>query len=148
MIKQSSLSTNRRRCCNRFRTLSALHHHSQGFPFSGEYQCEDEPARPREVSLSEPGEPHVEDSIGSSEVWEVLKTMLPDPCEQRVAYLPFHCGLKPREIVRFCPQEWSSVSEIYGLRRTIIEPFLRNQINCDGDSASRVQPVQASPLNS
>ena len=86
-------------------------------------------ARPREVSLpepGEPGEPHVEDSIESSEVWEVLKTMLPNPREQRVAYLLFHCGLKPREIIRFCPQEWSSVGEIYGLRRTIMERFLRN----------------------
>ena len=84
---------------------------------------------PREVSLpepGEPGEPHVEESTESSEVWEVLKTMLPNPREQRVAYLLFYCGLKPREMVRFYPQEWSSVCEIYGLRRTIMERLLRN----------------------
>jgi hypothetical protein len=82
--------------------------------------------RPKEVSWPEPGESQVEDSAVSSEVFEVLKTMLPNPREQRVAYLLFHCGLKPREIVRLCPQEWSSVGEIYGLRRTIIERILRN----------------------
>jgi DNA-directed RNA polymerase specialized sigma24 family protein len=86
-------------------------------------------ARPREVSLpgpGEPGEPQAEDSTESSDVWEVLQTMLSNPREQRVAYLLFHCGLKPREIVRLCPQEWSSTGEIYGLRRTIMERLLRN----------------------
>ena len=86
-------------------------------------------ARPREVALPEPGEaeePYVEDSTDSSEVWEVLQAMLPNPREQRVAYLLFHCGLKPREIVSWFPQEWSSVREIYRLRRTIMERFLRN----------------------
>jgi DNA-directed RNA polymerase specialized sigma24 family protein len=86
-------------------------------------------ARPREVSLpepGEPGEPQVEESSESSEVWEVLKTMLPNPREQRVAYLLFYCGLKPREIVRLCPQEWCTVYEIYRLRRTIMERLLRN----------------------
>jgi len=28
--------------------------------------------------------------------------------------------------VRLCPQEWSAVGEIYGLRRTIMERILRN----------------------
>ncbi len=86
-------------------------------------------ALPREVSLpepGEPGEPYVEESTESSEVWEVLKTMLLNPREQRVAYLFFYCGLKPREIMRFCPQQWSSVYEIYRLRRTIMERLLRN----------------------
>ena len=86
-------------------------------------------ARPREVPLpgpGEPGEPHVEDSSERSEVWEVLQTMLSNPREQRIAYLLFHCGLKPREIVRYCPQEWRSVGEIYALRRIIMERLLRN----------------------
>jgi len=81
-------------------------------------------ARPREVSLPEPGEPSVAHRIESKEVWEVLKTMLPTPREQRIAYLLFHCGLGPSEIVRLCPQEWSSVGEISALRRTIMERFL------------------------
>ncbi len=46
--------------------------------------------------------------------------------EQQLAYLLYHCGLKPREIVHFCPQEWSDVQEIYRLRRNILERVLRN----------------------
>ena len=86
-------------------------------------------ARPGEVPLSgpgEPGEPLVEDDTENSEVWESLHMLLINPREQRVAYLLFYCGLKPREIIRFCPQEWSDVQEIYRLRRNIIERLLRN----------------------
>jgi hypothetical protein len=85
--------------------------------------------RPGEISLpesGEPGEPLVEDSTDNSEVWESLRMILSNPREQRVAYLLFHCGLKPREIIRFCPQEWSDVQEIYRLRRAIMERVLRN----------------------
>ena len=86
-------------------------------------------ARPREVILpgpGEPGEPYMEDVNDSSEVWETLQTMLPDEREQRLAYLLFHCGLKSREIMRFCPQEFSDVQEIYRMRRSIVERLLRN----------------------
>jgi hypothetical protein len=86
-------------------------------------------ARPREVPLpgpGEPGEPLVEESSDDSEVWDILHMILSDPREQRVAYLLFHCGLKPREIVRFRSQEWGDVQEIYRLRRTIMERVLRN----------------------
>ncbi|HXZ04860.1 MAG TPA: hypothetical protein VEH81_08505 [Ktedonobacteraceae bacterium] len=86
-------------------------------------------ARTREVSLpepGEPGEPYIEDVTSSCEVWEVIQSMLPDKREQRLAYLLFYCGLKAREIVRYLPQEWSDVHEIYRLRRSITERLLRN----------------------
>ncbi|HEX9130730.1 MAG TPA: hypothetical protein VF844_00410 [Ktedonobacteraceae bacterium] len=86
-------------------------------------------ARSSEVSLPEPGdpgEPYMEDVTCGSEVWEILQTMLPGGREQRLAYLLFHCGLKPREIVRFCPQQFSNIREIYHLRRCIMERLLRN----------------------
>jgi hypothetical protein len=85
--------------------------------------------RPGEVSLQEslePGEPVVENGSEKRDVWDILQTMLSDTREQRLAYLLFHCGLKPREIVRFCPEEWSDVQEIYRLRRRIMERVLRN----------------------
>ena len=68
----------------------------------------------------------MEDSIDSSEVWDILHMILSEPREQRLAYLLFHCGLKPREIVWFCPQEWSDVQEIYRLRRTMMVRLFRN----------------------
>ena len=86
-------------------------------------------ARPAEVSLPGPGEPReprVEDNTENSEVWQILHMILSNPREQRLAYLLFHCGLKPREIMRFCPLEWSDVQEIYRLRRAIMERVLRN----------------------
>jgi non-ribosomal peptide synthetase component F len=73
-----------------------------------------------------PAEPQVEDQIDSSEVWEILQALLPNRREQRLAYLLYHCGLGPREIVHCCPQEWSDVQEIYRLRRNILERVLNN----------------------
>ncbi len=86
-------------------------------------------SRPKEVPLpepGEPGEPFTEEKADRSEVWEILQTMLPNQRELRLAYLLYHCGLKPREIVRFCPQEWSDVQEIYRLRRNILDRLMRN----------------------
>lgn len=86
-------------------------------------------ARPKEIPLplpGEPWEPKVEDQADSSEVWEILQSLLPNLRQQRLAYLLYHCGLKPREILHFCPQEWSDVQEIYRLQRNIIERVLRN----------------------
>jgi hypothetical protein len=86
-------------------------------------------ARPREISLpepGEPGEPHMEDVTFSSEVWDILKTLLSNPREVRLAYLLFFCGLKSREVVQVCPHEFDDVREVYGLRRAIMERVLRN----------------------
>ena len=70
-----------------------------------------------------------ENSAESSEVWELLKTVLSNAREQRLAYLLFHCGLKPREIVRFCPREFSDIQEIYRLRCSLMARLL-----CNADS--------------
>jgi hypothetical protein len=86
-------------------------------------------ARPGEVSLpgpGEPGEPFVEDNTENSEIWESLHMILSNPREQRLAYLFFHCGLGPGEIIRFCSQEWGDVQEIYRLRRNIMERLVSN----------------------
>ena len=68
----------------------------------------------------------MEDTSDSSELWEMLRSMLSEQREQRLAYLFFHCGLGPREIVRFCPQEFRDIHEIYRLRRRMMERLLRN----------------------
>lgn len=86
-------------------------------------------SRPREIPLpepDEPGEPIAEDQDDSRELWEVFQRLLSDKRQQRVAYLIFHCGLKPREIVQFCAQEFIDVEEVYRLRRNIFERLLRN----------------------
>jgi len=83
-------------------------------------------SRPRAVSRPGTGEPHVEDYLGSRETWDMLQTLMPGQRERRLAYLLYHCGLKPREIVRCCPQEWSDVQEISRLRHIILERLLRH----------------------
>ncbi|GCE14039.1 hypothetical protein [Tengunoibacter tsumagoiensis] len=74
----------------------------------------------------QPNEPQVEDSYHETELWEAIKSLLPGEREQRVAYLLFHCNLKPREIIRYCPQEFQNEEEIYRLKRNIMERILRN----------------------
>ena len=85
--------------------------------------------RSKELPLPEPGwprEPRVEDENDGGELWESIRDLLVTARERRLAYLLLHCGLKPREIVRYCPQEFSQVSEIYRLRRNILLRLIHN----------------------
>lgn len=86
-------------------------------------------ARPQ-VPLPEPGslfflEVACEDERDEQELWLVIKELLPAPRERRVAYLLFHCGLKPREIVQWCADEFPEVGEAHRLRRHVVERLLR-----------------------
>lgn len=86
-------------------------------------------ARP-EVPLPEPGylyplELTSEDLYHEHDLWNAIKGLIPTRREQRVAYLLFHCGLKPREIVKFCADEFPEVREVHRLRRNIVERLLR-----------------------
>ena len=87
-------------------------------------------ARPNLTTLPEPGYPEepateeVEDE--GQEIWEAIRSLLPNEREQRLAYLLFHCGLKAREVVQRCRNEFSDVREVYRLRRNIMERLMRN----------------------
>jgi hypothetical protein len=70
--------------------------------------------------------PDGEDCPDRSEVWDRLQARLSDQREQRLAYLLYHCGLEPAEIVRYCPQEWSDVHEVARLRRLILEQLMKD----------------------
>ncbi len=74
----------------------------------------------------EPGTLSCEDEYETDELWQIIHHFLPDERQYRVAYLLYHCGLKPREIVQFCGQEFDDVQEIYRLRRNIIDRLRRN----------------------
>ena len=81
----------------------------------------------RRVSLPEPAEPrasHVQGHDEGQAVWEGIQRLLPDEREQQAAYLFFHCGLTPKEIVRCCPGAFSDVQELARLRRNIMERLL------------------------
>jgi non-ribosomal peptide synthetase component F len=68
--------------------------------------------------------PDEEECVESSVIWGRLQAELSNQRERRLAYLLFHCGLSPREIVRCCPQDFDDIHEVYGLRRTIMERLL------------------------
>ena len=69
--------------------------------------------------------PDGEDSPDSGEVWDRLQALLSNERERRLAYLLYHCGLEPAEIVRGSPQEWSDIQEVARLRRIILERLMK-----------------------
>ena len=85
----------------------------------------------KEVPLPEadsPDEPVVSDEPGDDlAVWKSLQDLVPDPREQRLLYLLYYCGFKPREIAVRRPQEFHDVKEIYRLNHNILERLRRNQ---------------------
>jgi hypothetical protein len=86
-------------------------------------------SRPKEEHIPDnghPDAPQIEDHYHEDELWEVIQNLLAGTKERRVAYLLFHCNLKPREIVRHCPGEFRSEAEIYSLKRNITERIFRN----------------------
>ena len=86
--------------------------------------------RIREVPLPEPGsceDPSTEDRMSIESLWDCIQSLLPDKRERRLAYLLYHCGLKPREIVVRCSQEFDDVKEIYRLNHNIVERLRGNR---------------------
>jgi hypothetical protein len=77
--------------------------------------------------------PDGEDRLDRGELWDKLQARLPNRREQRLAYLLYHCGLEPAEIVRYCPQEWGNVQEVIRLRRTIFMQLMKGLI-CEGQT--------------
>lgn len=89
-------------------------------------------SRPHEVPLPDPGYPlyaeegEFDRSDERRELWEAIRHLLSDAHEVRLAYLHFHCGLKAREIVQFCSEEFSDVQEVYRIRHNIFKRLMRN----------------------
>lgn len=86
--------------------------------------------RSKEVPIPEPGsseEPLSEASSDGLAIWQSIQSMLSDQREQRLAYLLYYCGLKPREIVTRCPQEFDDIKEVYRLNHNIVERLRRNR---------------------
>jgi len=83
-------------------------------------------SRPRELPSIEQGSSakYIAADSENSKVWNMLKNVLSNPREQRLAYLLLNCGLKPKDIVNSCPKEFSDVREISRLRCSIIKRLL------------------------
>jgi hypothetical protein len=68
--------------------------------------------------------PDAEDSTVRNELRDWLQGRLPNLQEQRLAYLLYHCGLEPAEIVSFCTQEWSDTHEVTRQRNVILKRLM------------------------
>ena len=80
-------------------------------------------SRSKKIPLLDPrksGERRIENKVESNDVWDRLTKVIPNGKEQRLAYLLFHCGLKPRQIMLFCPQEFRDVQHINRLRSNMM----------------------------
>ncbi len=91
-------------------------------------------SKPKEVPLPDPGsdthhteEPAMEDEYETDELWKIIMGLLPNEREQRLAFLLYINGLKAREIIRYLPEEFNDINEIYRLTRNIVERLTRNR---------------------
>jgi hypothetical protein len=85
-------------------------------------------SRPRAVCEHVEAEQGLQGDPQSLEVWNRVQATLSSERERRLAYLLYHCGLSPEEIVRYCPQEWSDVREVVRLRRIILKQLTKGLI--------------------
>lgn len=56
-----------------------------------------------------------------ADLWTALSQALTEERERRLAYLLFHCGFKPAEIVERCSKEFQDLAEVQRLRILILE---------------------------
>jgi hypothetical protein len=59
-------------------------------------------------------------------LWEMIECLLSNERERRLAYLLFHCRLKPADIIQTFPQEFGDIHEIGRLRLTIVKALCKN----------------------
>ena len=72
-------------------------------------------------------EPAAEDTLDGESIWQSIQPLLSSPCERRLAYLLYYCGLKPREIIKHCPGEFRDIKEIYRLNQNLVERLRRKR---------------------
>ena len=65
-----------------------------------------------------------EDNGVKNDLWDWMQVRLPNRQEQRLAYLLYHCGLEPSEIVCCYPQEWSDIQEVTRLQHVILKRLM------------------------
>jgi len=70
--------------------------------------------------------PEGEEPYDKHELWVAVQKLIPDKRELRVMFLLYNDGLKPREIVERCPDEFTDVKEVYRLARSGLDRLKRN----------------------
>lgn len=65
------------------------------------------------------------EEIWWAEVWERIRRRV-SPREEKVLFYRFLCGLKPRQIYKQFPREFSSVDEIYNTLQNVLDRLRRD----------------------
>jgi DNA-directed RNA polymerase specialized sigma24 family protein len=60
------------------------------------------------------------------DLWLAIDHELRDDAERQVAYLSFVSGLTPREISSRCPERFADITEIYRIKRNVIDRLRRS----------------------
>jgi DNA-directed RNA polymerase specialized sigma24 family protein len=60
------------------------------------------------------------------DLWAAVRRLLPAEAERRVVYLRFALGLTPQEIVRQCPERYSTATEVYRVTRKALNRLRRS----------------------
>lgn len=66
------------------------------------------------------------DTLSAGELMMMVQNLLTNERERRLAYLLFHCGLQPEEIVQDCTQEFGDLHEVTVLRSSIMLRLLNS----------------------
>ena len=89
--------------------------------------------------------PDREEPSESGVVWGVLQAALSNERERRLAYLLYHCGLSPADIVCCSPHEWSDVREVARLRRRILAQLMQSPVLVSPGEIGESQPALLLP---
>ena len=64
--------------------------------------------------------------LAGEQLWEVIKRELQDEAEEKVVFLSFARDLKPAEIAERYPNLFAGVSDVYRVKRNVIERLRRS----------------------
>jgi hypothetical protein len=80
---------------------------------------------PADATLSADPTALVISHIAGRELWLAIEQQLHDKAERLVAHLSFVAGLTPREIHACHPEHFADISDVYRLKRNVIERLRR-----------------------
>ncbi|WP_220194373.1 hypothetical protein [Ktedonospora formicarum] len=63
-----------------------------------------------------------------ADLWLAISQILNEERERRLAYLLFHCGLKPAEVVERCPEEFQNLAEVQSLHVRILNHMIATSL--------------------
>jgi hypothetical protein len=103
-------------------------------------------SRPKAVCAHGSAEQGLQGNHQSLEIWNWVQATLSSERERQLAYLFYHCGISPEEIVWYCPQEWSDICEVARLRRIILKQLTKGLIQVLARSSGSSPVAPSAPL--